>query len=102
MTYEEYRAQIDRWSQIARDAGVKTSGGDELPITFWKTFLRLNRRVHMDIYNMKHNTSGDVNPDKVVQTYISRSIYFANLLDEGTFIKEVRDTVSVWEGDRRS
>jgi hypothetical protein len=97
MTMNEYRANIDRWHQIASMSNITLSDGRPLPITFWKTFLGLKRKVHLDLYNGKHKVSSGL-----VMAYVARSIYFANNLSEDAFMNEVRSAVEDYEKDKRS
>ena len=97
MTMNEYRANIDRWHQIASMSNITLSDGRPLPITFWKTFLGLKRKVHLDLYNGKHKVSSCL-----VMAYVARSIHFANNLSNDVFIREVRSSVKDYEEDNRS
>lgn len=97
MTMTQYRANIDRWHQIASLSNVTLSDGRPLPVTFWKTFLGLKRKVHLDLYNGKHKVSSGF-----VMAYVARSMHFANNLSNDVFIKEVRSSVKDYEDDNRS
>jgi hypothetical protein len=97
MTYAEYRAQIDAWSELTAKAGVRLSDGGALPTTYWKTFLGLKRKVHQDMYNGIHKTKLGVVPE-----YIARSMTFASLLEESVFLKLVNFNIPHFEQDRVS
>jgi hypothetical protein len=97
MTYTEYRAQIDAWTELATKAGVTLSDGEPLPVTYWKTFLGLKRKVHQDMYNGTHRTKFGLVPE-----YIARSIVFANRLEQDAFFHLVMASIPKFEQDRSS
>ncbi len=97
MTFNEYKQTIDQWTLRVEAAGVRMSNGKPLPTTFWKTFLGLKRKVHQDMYMGKHRTrTGEVMP------YVECSIRFAQLLDDATFLDEVRACIPLFEQDKAS
>ncbi|MDI5832532.1 hypothetical protein OCF84_21575 (plasmid) [Shewanella xiamenensis] len=97
MKLSDYQVQIDRWAERALQAGVTLSDGKPLPLTFWKSFLGLKRRVHQEMYNGTRRSVDDNIPG-----YIVASIGFVNLLSNEVFIQKVRDTVPVFEADKVS
>jgi hypothetical protein len=101
MTFEEYKNIIDKWDTIAIKAGVKLSSGKPLPLTFWKTFLGLKRRVHQDMYNGTYNIKTSTST-KMVPEYIARSINFAAQLSEEVFVRMVKADIGRFEQDKIS
>lgn len=100
MNLQEYKEQIDIWTEEVRDAGITLSDTQVLPVTFWKTFLGLKRKVHNDMYNGKYNARGGQ-----VAMYVQKAIYFANLvreMDKEMFYKQVRLHLSEFEADKLS
>lgn len=97
MTYDDYKLKINQWAEIADKAGLTLSTGKPLPITFWKTFLGLKRKVHQDMYNGTHNTIS-----KTVPKYTVRSIGFASRLPENVFIDMVKEAIPEFEQDKTS
>jgi len=97
MTYEEYKELIDAWNKLAVDAGLRMSNDKPLPITFWKTFLGLKRKVHQDIYKGVHKTKSGNVPAYIVQT-----IRFAKRLEHDAFLDEVRLHIPLFEADKAS
>lgn len=97
MTMTDYRENIDRWQTLAASHNVLLSSGRPLPISFWKTFLGLSRKVHLDLYNGTHRVRSGL-----VMSYVTKSIYFANCIEEGRFIEIVRQSVPLYEEDTRT
>lgn len=96
MDYVQYKNQIDDWHKIALEAGIKTSCGKPLPITFWKTVLGISRKLHQDLYNQRHKTNGLVSP------YIARTMAILSLLPRDILIDELRRCVTEFELDKVS
>lgn len=102
MTYQEYRELIDKWTKAVNEAGFRLSDDKLIPATFWKTFLGIKRKVHQDMYAMKHNTKGKVCPDKRVPAYYTKTIYYVKRLDHVAFLKEVKTHIPLFEADKTS
>ena len=102
MNFADYRALIDEWTQAVNDAGYHLSDGKPVPITFWKTFLGIKRKVHQDMYAMKHNTKGAVEPHKAVPAYYVKTIYYVKRLDPIVFLQEVKKQIPEFEADKVS
>lgn len=97
MNFYEYRKIIDGWTELLADSGITLHTGKPVPITFWKTFLGVKRRVHQDIYNGKYKIKS-----KQVPTYLSQSIMFAMHLEKKEFIRQVKFHLPKFESDKES
>ncbi|MBE8232381.1 MAG: hypothetical protein HAW67_01505 [Endozoicomonadaceae bacterium] len=97
MTFGEYKAQIDKWTQITTVKGLTLSNGKTIPFTFWKTFLGLKRRLHQDFYNGTKKNKTDSIP-----AYIVRAIHFINLLNDDEFYRQVKLALPEFEKDKLS
>jgi hypothetical protein len=97
MTFTEYKEIIDEWNLLAKDSGLFLSNGKPLPITFWKSFLGIKRKVHQEIYNGVYRIKSNEVP-----TYLAKSIVFASLLSKSTFLKQVELHIPRFESDRAS
>ncbi|WP_188234791.1 hypothetical protein [Vibrio sp. Y2-5] len=73
-----------------------------IPLTFWKTFLGIKRKVHQDMCAMKHNTQGEVCPYKLVPAYYVKTIYYVKRLDHNAFLEEVKIHIPQFEADKTS
>lgn len=102
MTYGEYKRLIDKWTKAINEAGFRLSDDKEIPVTFWKTFLGIKRKVHQDMYACKHNTKGEINPNKLVPAYYAKTIYFVERLEHAVFLEEVKKHISLFEADKTS
>lgn len=97
MKVTEYRQIIDRWTRLVETAGIVMSDGKPVPVTFWKTFLGIKRRVHQGLYNGTHSVR-----EGEVMTYVARSMAFASLLPSDVFLKEVERMLPEFESDKVS
>ncbi|WP_026959854.1 hypothetical protein [Aliagarivorans taiwanensis] len=99
-TFEEYRELIERWTKMVNKRGVTLSGGQPVPVTFWKTFLGLTRKQHQDMFNgtFKNKTG-------CVPKYIGRTLELAELLNKVSpddFDRQVRWQIPKFEADKTS
>lgn len=97
MTFNEYREIIDDWTELVKKAGIKLSNNSDVPVTFWKTFFGIKRKVHQGIYNGKYAISSGEVP-----IYLARTIELIQLIEHDDFIAEVKKIIPVFELDKTS
>lgn len=54
------------------------------------------------MYAMKHNTKGEICPDKLVPAYYTKTIYYVKRLDHAAFLDEVQIHIPLFESDKTS
>ncbi len=101
LTFNDYRALIDSWRKVAQEEGILTSRGSQLPLGYWGTLLGITRKVHNDMYNLKHNTKGVIDGSKVVPEYYVKTIYYLSQLPKTRFLKELREHVRIYEENKQ-
>lgn len=97
MTFEDYKANVDRLTAKVRDLGITLSNGREVPTTFWKTFFGVARKVHQEVYNGTYKVRNNRVPG-----YLVRSLRLCDLLTEETFAAEVKSVIPEFEADKAS
>lgn len=97
MTFSEYQEIIDEWTDILKKSGVTLSNNTAVPITFWKTFLGIKRKVHQGIYNGKYAISSGEVP-----VYLARTIELIKLIEHDAFIIEAKKIIPMFEADKIS
>jgi hypothetical protein len=92
---QDYKRQIDEWTDFVNKKAIHLSCGKPIPIVFWKTFLGLSRTVHIQMYN-------DSNSRSRFPLFVAKSIFFASMLCEDDFLCAVRLSIKEYEQDKRS